>query len=79
MYSEIMNWKKAAFILENHDKPDVETSRKMISNRLTDAYINEANDKKLKWEEDQYKIQIDNFVSNIQRDNAQAPIIEETK
>ena len=42
MYSEIKNWQKAAFILDKHDKPSIETSRKLISNMLTDEYINES-------------------------------------
>ena len=52
MYSEIKNWKKAAFILEKHDKPDVKTSRKMMSNHITDDYLSKFQDKKLKWNED---------------------------
>ena len=50
MYSEIVNWKTASVILEKHDKPDVESSRQLISNRVTDEYVKEAISKKLRWE-----------------------------
>lgn len=62
MYSEIKNWKKAAFILDKHEKPDIETSRKMISNAITDQYIQESQAKKLKWNIDQYKIDPNSFI-----------------
>ena len=52
MYSEIKNWKKAAFILDKHEKPDMQISRKMLSNVITDQYIIESQNKKLKWNEE---------------------------
>ena len=33
----------------------------MISNRLTDEYINESQNKKLKWDENQYKVKVERY------------------
>ena len=61
MHSEIVNWKRAAYILQEHDRPDVAISRQLLSSTTTDKYIKTAEKKKLKWTDTQYAIKAEDY------------------
>ena len=64
MHDEIVNWKRAAIILQDHDMPDIASSRKILSCGETNMHVKIAESKKLRWTATQYSVKPADYMPN---------------
>ena len=78
MGSEIQEWKKAQYILSNHDKPQMEYTQKYLVPGQ-DQVIKKSLEQTLKWEPEDYKITPELFAPREGAQGKEAHVHEEVK